>query len=469
MRLLFTTSLLILSLLSAQNSYELKDGSTINGTVLSETETEIKIETQFGIITISKSDILTKIYNIELNSGDSIFGEKIFEDEDIIRLNTNYGEVELNKSDVKSITEKGKKVEDKQVQPLYYPQRSLGLAGLLFGGHTMDKDSDFSLGEEQLIDLFFDPTGYTLDQGTLYLSGLSFGFGLSDKLQISSKWWNFFGGDLNLRPKFQVFEKGNWEKQQSLSIGAHIHSRWSASDKYVWKSGKIEDVPIFEGEWITAPSGSCDQYNDSEETDWCYQKQSETIYKDKYWGGWLQLEEEGPTIQENTEYESAEVGDYFDNSPSYQTNSNDYGWNNDGESYQMIEIFGAYTYSKARDNLKGRISHTIGANIQYANTSEGNIFYRAYYGIDVDINRKLKMIGEFFYDPWYVEIWDSGLRSEDYPDNLNDGLSEFSDSEVMKEDFSSLHLDFGFMYAFNESFRFGIHFQKPWVGFYWKF
>ena len=37
-------------------------------------------------------------------------------------------------------------------------------------------------GEEQLIDLFFDPTGYTLDKGTLYLSGLSFGFGLSDKL-----------------------------------------------------------------------------------------------------------------------------------------------------------------------------------------------------------------------------------------------------------------------------------------------
>ena len=74
MRLLFTTSLLILSLLSAQNSYELKDGSTINGTVLSETETEIKIETQFGAITISKADILAKIYKIELNSGDSIFG-----------------------------------------------------------------------------------------------------------------------------------------------------------------------------------------------------------------------------------------------------------------------------------------------------------------------------------------------------------------------------------------------------------
>ena len=315
MRSLFITSLLIISSLFAQNSYELKDGSTINGTVLSETETEIKIETQFGIITIAKSDILAKIYNIELNSGDSIFGEKIFEDENIVRLKTNYGEVELNKSDIKSITEKGKEIEDKQVQPLYYPQRPIGLTGLLFGGYTMDKDSDFSLGEEQLIDLFFDPTGYTLDQGTLYLSGLSFGFGLSDKLQISSKWWNFFGGDLNLRPKFQVFEKGNWEKQQSLSIGAHIHSRWSASGKYVWKSGKIENVPIFEGEWGDAPDGSCQEADGN--NDWCYQKTDETLSKDKYWGGWFSLGGEEPTIQayNYADFESAEVGDYLDTSP----------------------------------------------------------------------------------------------------------------------------------------------------------
>ena len=43
----------------------------------------------------------------------------------------------------------------------------------------MDKDTDFALGEEQLTDLFFDATGYTFEQSTLYLSGLSFGFGAS--------------------------------------------------------------------------------------------------------------------------------------------------------------------------------------------------------------------------------------------------------------------------------------------------
>ena len=239
MHSLFIILLLIMSSLSAQNSFELKDGSTINGTVLSETETEIKIQTQFGIITISKSEIIPTIYKIDLHSGDSIFGEKMFEDENVIRLKTNYGEVELNKADVKSITEKGIDEEKENIQqPYYYPRPSYGLAGLMFGGSGMKKDSQFSLGEEQLIDLFFDPTGYTLEQGTLYVSGLSFGFGVTDKIQIFSKWSGFFYNDFNIRPKIKILDIGNWEKQQSLSVGAHFHSNWW-SDKLQWKSGSV--------------------------------------------------------------------------------------------------------------------------------------------------------------------------------------------------------------------------------------
>ena len=420
MRVFFITSLLIISSLSAQNSYELKDGSTINGTVLSETEDEIKIETQFGIITISKSDILAKIYNIELNSGDSIFGEKIFEDENIIRLKTNYGEVELNKLEIKSITEKGKEIEDKQVQPLYYPQRPIGLAGLLFGGYTMDKDSDFSLGQEQLIDLFFDPTGYTLDKGTLYLSGLSFGFGLSDKLQVSSKWSGFFYNNFNVRPKLKILDIGNWEKQQSLSIGLHYHTNWW-SDKVEWKSGTVDLDP------------------DPVETDI------------KWWSGYYE-------IDDNPEYESNE----WDEDRVYRI---DDSYGNDEDYNDMIEFFGAYTYSTAREGLKGRTSHTFGANIQLP--ADRDYFYRVYYGLDIDINRKLKMIGEIFYDPSYVSR-ENNLFGDD---NHEIEIEDLSNSQVFEPivDTENVHFDFGFMYALNESFRFGIHFQPYIFAFYWKF
>ena len=132
---------------------------------------------------------------------------------------------------------------------------------------------------------------------------------------------------------------------------------------------------------------------------------------------------------------------------------------------EMIEFFGAYTYSKARAGLKGRISHTLGGNMQYITLNdEPTIFYRAYYGLDVDINSKLKMISELFYDPYYLELWQN-LEYENNYWNLDD----FSDDPVSEpDDYRPVHLDFGFMYAVNESFRFGMHFQQPFVAFYWK-
>ena len=424
MKILCIYFLLIISLVSAQNSYALKDGSTIKGTVVLETETEITIETNFGVMTISKSDILTKIYKVELNYGDSIFGEKIFEDEYIIRLKTNYGEVELKKSEVKSITEKGKKIQDEKT----YTQRPLGLSGLLFGGYTMDKDSDFSLGEEQLIDLFFDPTGYILDQGTLYLSGFSFGFGISDKLQISSKWSGFFYNNFNIRPKLQIVDIGNWEKQHSLSVGLHYHSNWW-SDKYVWKSGAID---------------LCD----SDIPDQC---------ETKWWSGY---------------YEMGQVPEYEYNSNGYEnkhiSRTDDFNNEQDGGGGNMIEFFGAYTHSTAREGLKGRTSHTFGANIQIVTATNTDYFYRIYYGIDVDINRKLKMIGEVFYDPYY-EGGEGGFFGSS--DNYHFELNELSNSQILKPigSFDNFHGDFGFMYALNESFRFGLHFQPYIFAFYWKF
>ena len=93
------------------------------------------------------------------------------------------------------------------------------------------------------------------------------------------------------------------------------------------------------------------------------------------------------------------------------------------------------------------------------------VLSRAYYGLDVDINPKLKMIGELFYDPYFLELWQ---KFEYVTDDWS--TDDFSTTEVEKpDDHRPIHLDFGFIYALNESFRFGIHFQQPFVAFYWKF
>ena len=40
---------------------------------------------------------------------------------------------------------------------------------------------------------------------------------------------------------------------------------------------------------------------------------------------------------------------------------------------------------------------------------------------------------------------------------------------IDKDNIIPVFLDFGIVYAFNDNFRVAIHFQRPFIGFYWKF
>ena len=95
----------------------------------------------------------------------------------------------------------------------------------------------------------------------------------------------------------------------------------------------------------------------------------------------------------------------------------------------------------------------------------------------------LKVISELFYDPWYVEPWEvtdfplefifeGDGKDYWYCDDENDYYGDddncFSTEEITQSKKLPLFIDVGFVYAINENFRFGIHFQQPWVSFYWK-
>ena len=459
-------------------SFKLKDGTIINGTVTEENNDSITIQTQYGSVTINRSEILQTQYAVKLQSGETLIGTKAGENEQSITLITSMGTLTIHRSDIVNIQEVGKQSSTGATSSQGYYRRPYGLTDLLFGGSKIDKDTDFALGEEQLTDLFFDPTGYTFKKSTLYLSGLSFGFGVTDNFQITTKWGGFFYGNLNLRPKYKVFEKGNWENQHALSVGAHYHTRWMPN-KYEWESGSIDVIEFYgdydyEGEqnpYLFDDVGNITEtpnpeynlhYGDWKQTD--LPKTSK-----KYWGGYYKIGENpsynDPTYSTPDDYDETTIGEYYDHRPyaDHDWNADDY--DQEENFMEMLEFFGAYTYSKARQGLKGRISHTLGGNMQYITLNdEPNIFYRAYYGLDVDINRKLKMIGELFYDPYYLELW----QNLEYENNYWN-LDEFSDDPVSEpDDYRPVHLDFGFMYAVNESFRFGIHFQKPFIAFYWK-
>ena len=75
---------------------------------------------------------------------------------------------------------------------------------------------------------------------------------------------------------------------------------------------------------------------------------------------------------------------------------------------------------------------------------------RYWAGVDIDIRKKLKLVSLAAYDK-----------------NLPTISELFSfDSDDLEQ--TNIHLDVGFIYAYNENFRFGVHLTSPFLAFYWK-
>ena len=417
------------SLFAQEQTFKLQDGTVIVGSVQEETETTYIIETKYGSVTLNKNELVQTEYEIKLNSGETFSGTKLSETDTSIQLKTKVGVLNIEKTDILDMKESGQVTqagEKKAGSTTTSYRRAYSLSDLLFGTGTRgssEKDIEFAMGEERLIDTFFDPTAYVLDDGTLYLSGLSFAFGLSDKLQLSSRWFDFFWGNFNIRPKYMLFHKGNWEKESALAIGGHFHTYWQPN-KVVWQADTV--MVCIDG----GGNNNC------------------TSEKRNY-GGYFPI---GATVKGTTDYYDDKVLDVN------QTEDLDF----------MLEFFTAYTFSKARKGMRGRVSSTVGAFVQIP-TNTDVYPYRLFGSVDVDITRQLKMVGEVFYDPFFLDLY----QRTDFEGPFTPHYAyKVSENPVTKDDFNNIrpiHFDFGFMYAVNEHFRFGIHNQIPIIAFYWKF
>ena len=350
-----------------EKTFYLKSGDKVSGTITAETDSTYAIETTFGSVTINKKDIKPEEAIVYLKSGDKLKGVILSESDEGIKVKAQFGEVSISKEKIDRIDFK-----------------SMGAVARGFKRPGQTEEGRWYYGKERLIDVYFDPTGYTVGDNVLYLSLLSWGYGLSDRFQITSKWGGYFLGDLNFRPKFTVFKKGNLKSEHAFAIGGHFHMR-GYPVKYELKTVK-----------------------DSWGVDW----ETETERQE-----WRRVGDEGYLFDEE----------------------------DTGGGKMWMEYFAAYTISNLKKSGQGRINHTIGATLT---TYPGyDPMPRAYYAIHADARRNLKLIFEAFYDPY----WASNLE-----------LMEAK--EVSEFDF-----DFGFIYAYSENLQIGIHFQRPWIAFYYKF
>ena len=371
-KLIFISIILIGSIFAQEKTFHLKSGDTVTGSVKSETDSTYVIDTAFGEITINKKDVKQEEAFIFLKSGDKLRGIIVSESDEGVTVKAQFGEVFVSHDKIERIDFK-----------------SMGRARGQFSRPGQVERGRWYYGDERLIDIYFDPTGYVLEDNVLYLSGLSWGYGLSEKVHITSKWGGYFFGDLNFRPKFMLFKSGDLKSEKAMSVGFHYHMR-GLPNKYELKDSENYDINGYSGD-----------------TTW-YGNQEE----------WVRV---------GSKYEDG----YYDSDPF-------------GEE-MWWEFFGAYTVSNLKESGQGRINHTVGASL--TSYPGYNLMPRAYYAVSADARRRLKLIFEVFWDPYWTNMLE-------FNDNLN---------------ISDIDFDFGFIYAYSEEFRIGIHFQRPFIAFYYKF
>lgn len=378
LKILIICIIFIGSILAQETTFHLQSGDKVIGSVKSETDSTYIVETSFGEITINKAEVKPEEAFIILKSGDKLRGIILSESEKGIAVKTQFGEVFISHDKIERID-----------------FITMGLARGDFARRGQTEEGRWYYGSERLIDIFFDPTGYALEANVLYLSGLSWGYGLTDRLHMTSKWGGYIFGDMNFRPKFMLFKKGDLKSEKALSVGAHFHTRGNP-DKYEYKTWDSKEKRF---DWV---DGSIVEYD--------------TTITNNDW------------VRVGSKFEDG----YYDNNPF------------SGEE-MWWEIFGAYTISNLKESGQGRINHTIGAS--FTSYPGYNLMPRVYYAINADVRRNLKLIFEAFWDPY----WASTLEL------------------IEDENISDIDFDFGFIYAYNEQFRIGIHFQRPFIVFYYKF
>jgi hypothetical protein len=103
---LFILVLLFISSVSLADTIFLKDGKSLEGKVISQSESEVKLRTEYGTLTIPRSDI-ERIDMVPakliFKDGRSLHGDIVSESRSELKLKTKYGELAIPKSEVEDI------------------------------------------------------------------------------------------------------------------------------------------------------------------------------------------------------------------------------------------------------------------------------------------------------------------------------------------------------------------------------
>ena len=377
--------------------FHLRDGNIIHGSITEIIDGNCKIVTKEGVLTIPMTDILEETVDIIKHDEARYKGPLLKEDRTSIVLRSNYGDVNINKKDIKKMDR-------------YHGGKLIP---------WIENKKEFYQGEAQLTSVFLDPTAFPLDANTFYISGLSIGYGFTDRFMVTTQFGSNFNGDLNLNPKMRFLHKKTSDRETAMTWGMGFHRAYP-----------IQKVVS------------------------------------KYSHAW-KIQNSNMSLNEDTSFTLDSLNTYID----------------EDETNVLVEAYLVYSSRRENPTGRGKVGYSVGVKASnmffltedsYANGNETIEFdkdnwqfavpFRAWVSFEYDLQKKLKFVGSMWAD--------NSSRTLDFEEVVEDYFGDKGESfslDSMSGKYSMFDFDFGFLYAINNSFRLGIHFQQPYIDIYWEF
>jgi hypothetical protein len=385
--------------------FHFRDGSVRDGEIVSIEDGTVAIKTGSGTFNIPADQFLSETAEVKNKKGELFKGVVLGETAEEYIIRTSFGDAVVQKKDIQSMKR--------------------------YHGGILDRQSEerrkFYRSEAQLISVFMDPTAFPLAGNTFYASGLSIGYGLTDRFMITTKFGSDFNGDLNLHPRMRFYHRKSAEKESAASWGLGIHRKYPSKSVIGKYSHAIN---------ITDSAGVATPLNE--------------MTKDKVGDDGLSIDD--VVSAENVSGLYAEAFLVFSSRRVNPTGRGKIGWT------LGAKVSNAFV---GRNDIIKKEKVTAGGDaISWSTNSEYSVPFRTWVSLEYDLRKDLKFVGSAWVD--------NGYKTLPFNDTFDDYTDNFSLDSPGGE-VSMIDFDFGLLYAVNESFRIGVHFQQPYIDFYWEF
>jgi len=389
--------LAVASILEAgmKKRFHFTDGSVRDGEIVSIENGVVAIKTGSGTFNIPANQFLSETAEIKNKKGELFKGVVLGETAEEYIIRTAFGDAVIQKKGIQSMKR--------------------------YHGGILDRQSEerrkFYQSEAQLLSVFMDPTAFPLTGNTFYLSGLSVGYGLTDRFMITTKFGSDFNNDLNLHPRMRFYHRKSAEKEVAAAWGLGIHRKYPSKTVI----GKYSHAINIKSAGKTTPLNEVDTLNIDA----------------------VALENDGRRLY-------AEAFLVFSSRRVNPTGRGKIGWS------VGTKVSNAFV---GRDDIIKKVT-ADGDSISWSTEGKYSVPFRTWLSLEYDLRKDLKFVGSAWIDNGYKTM-SFGDTVDDYTDNFS---LDNPGGQVSMIDF-----DFGILYAVNESFRIGLHFQQPYIDFYWEF